>query len=165
MNSFKFFRLILALVNLVLLIFLFFASIFLIYVLGGGGITYPLELAPDFLPRSKNSLLSFLLFFLVITGGYFYFFSILRKLAQSMGRKLFTQNQVKDFKYAGRLLIFLTILVIIVAFIISISFEGIYLSISFSEILLYSGFACFLLVLGEVFSRGRMYKEENELTV
>lgn len=165
MKAFKFFRLALALVHLVLLIFLFFSTIFLIYALGGGDINYPFELSPDIILHSKKSLLSFLSFFLIVTGGYFYFFSILRKLAQSMGGKLFTKDQVKGFRYAGRFLIFLTIIENFFAFLISIPFDGINIGISFSEILLYSGFGCFLLVLGEVFARGKVYKEENELTV
>ena len=165
MKAFKFFRVVLALVHLILLIFLFFASIFLMYVLAGGNINYPFELSPDIVPDSKTSLLSFLIFFLIVTGGYFYFFSILRKLAQSMGGKLFTKDQVRGLRYAGRLLIFITIIENFLAFIISIPFAGINTGFSFSEMLLYTGFGCFLLVLGEVFARGKVYKEENELTV
>lgn len=165
MKAFKFFRVVLALVHLILLIFLFFASIFLIYILAGGSITYPFEIGPNIVPDSKTSLLSFLVFFLMVTGGYFYFFTILRRLAQSMGGKLFTKDQVRGFRYAGRFLIFLTLMENFFAFIISVTSEGIYMSISFTEILLYSGFGCFLLVLGEVFARGKVYKEENELTV
>lgn len=165
MKAFKFFRTVLALVHLILLFSIFFTSIFIIYILSGGSITYPLELGPNILAHSRTSLLAFLIFFLIITGGYFYFFTILRKLAQNMGGKLFTKDQVKGFKDAGRLLIFLTIIENVFAFIISVLFDGIYMGISFSEIILYSGIGCFLLVLGEVFARGKVYKEENELTV
>lgn len=165
MKAFKIFRAVLALVHLILLILLFSASLFLIYVLAGGNMNYPFELSPDVIVHSKTSLLSFLFFFIALTGGYFYFFTLLRKLAQSMGGKLFTKDQVRGFRQAGRLLIFLTITENVLAFLLSVVFDGIHIGFSFSEVMLYSGFGCFLLVLGEVFARGKVYKEENELTI
>src|SRR5690606_5075663 len=96
---------------------------------------------------SEASLLTVLIFFIIITGGYFYFFTILRNLAQSMGEKLFTQEQVEGFKRAGSLIILLTLIENIFAFIVSLIFHGLDTGISFSDLVLFSGFGCFLLVL------------------
>ncbi|MGI0105412.1 DUF2975 domain-containing protein [Salinimicrobium sp. WS361] len=147
------------------MILLFLASLFLIYVLAGGSITYPYEVTGEILAKSHASLTSLLCYFMVITGGYLYFFNLLRQLAQSMGGKLFTQDQVKKFKQAGRLLILLTIIENFFASVLALIFEGINMEFSFADILLFCGFGSFLLILGEVFARGRFYKEENELTV
>lgn len=165
MNAFKFFRTVLALAHLTLLIILFFATLFLIYVLAGGGIDYPLEITDKIFVHTRVSLLSLLCIFIALTGGYLYFFTLLRNLAQSMSGKLFTQNQVKNFRQAGRLLIFLTITENFFALVLSTVFEGFNIGFSFADILLFSALGCFLLILGEVFARGKFYKEENELTV
>ena len=67
MKPFKFFRAVLALVHLVLLSLIFFAVVFLFYILAGGGINYPIEISPEITLLSEASLLTVLIFFIVIT--------------------------------------------------------------------------------------------------
>jgi hypothetical protein len=165
MNAFKILRVILALTHLTLVIFIFFSCIFAIYLMAGGNINYPLILAPEFPINSKQSLIYLLSIIIVFSLAYLYLVTTVRNLIISLASKVFTRRQASAFKLTGKIIIVITISENIISFMTSLLFSELHFGLFFSDLIFSLGTGCFFIVLGQIFERGKIYKEENELTV
>ena len=116
---------------------------------------------------SRGALFTILAYALI--AGYFwiYILKLIRNLMDSlMTGSLFTRFQIAGFKLIGQLLILFTIIDSIITFIFTIIFtQHMKINLTFSDFWLLIAIGLFLIFLSNIFKRGRLYKEENQLTI
>ena len=116
---------------------------------------------------SREALFTILTYSLIAGFFWIYILKLIRKLMDSlMTGLLFTRFQIAAFKFIGQLLILFTILDSIITFIFTIIFkQNIEINLTFSDFWLLIAIGLFLIFLSKIFERGRVYKEENQLTI
>lgn len=154
---------------------LFFTTcLWLIFLFILGGIllgyesTFGLEnMTEDFELNSKTARIVLTTYLL---GGYaaiIYVVYILRKLVISLNTgRLFTKFQSAGFNLIGQIIIWLVLISSISEFILKLTLNSRFeVKASFPDFWLFLALGSFFIVLGRVFEKARLIREENELTV
>lgn len=142
--------------------------IFILYILFGGPIKYPLSMFSEYITIDSKKILLFLLIpSLMFHAAYTYLVYLIKKLVDDLADgQLFNRFQVAGFKHIGQMLIFLSITESIFDFIFKLIFKSrMKVQIDSSNFWISILLGLFFIFLSTIFKRAQDLKEENDLTV
>jgi len=148
-------------------LWLIFLIIFAGILLGIDG-NFGLErIAEDLDLTSKTAKLALVTYVLGAYAAIIYIINTLRRLVKSLDSgSLFTKFQCAGFNLVGQLIIWLVIISAVAEFIMKLIFASrLEVETSFPDFWLFLALGAFFIVLGQVFEKARLMREENELTV
>lgn len=159
----------------ILSVALFFSSaLWLIFLTILGGILFGFEgnfglenITKEIDLTSNAARISFVVYILAGYAVIVYIIYTLRKLVASLNSgRIFTRFQSTGFNLVGWLIIWLVIVSAISEFILKLVINSRFeIEASFSDFWLFLALGTFFIVLGQVFEKARLMREENELTV
>ncbi len=159
----------------ILTLALFFSScLWLIFLFILGGIllgyesSFGLEgITENFDVASKSARIVFTIYILIGYALIIYLIYMLRKLVISLNAgKLFTKFQSSEFNLVGQIIIWLVIINSISEFVFKlIVSSNLEVKASFPDFWLFLALGSFFIILGQVFEKARLIREENELTI
>ncbi len=138
------------------------------YLLFIGDLNYPMDNISFLFPLdTKAATASMLVYSIFLYGFIVWIIHLLRRIVQSLEKGiLFTRFQIAGFNLIGQLIVWITVLKAVAEFILKIIFNSrLEIGISFSYFWLYIALGSFFIVLGKIFERAKIIREENDLTV